>query len=76
MKNLEDNFKETNNSIDYENSKNEHLIKFLVKENHNLKKLMKDKIASNETLSALLTVLELQRKRIDNIEEGIFIISL
>jgi hypothetical protein len=60
-------------SNDWDNNKtdkNEHMLKMLMKENDNLKKVMRDKISGNEMFSSLLTILELQRDRINLLERG------
>jgi hypothetical protein len=52
------------------------LEKILQKENETLKRISKDKLSSNDTLSSLLQVLELQRERINCLEEGIKLIYI
>jgi hypothetical protein len=47
------------------------LNKVLQKENETLKRMSKDKVEGNYTLSSLLQVLEMQRERINCLEEGI-----
>jgi c-di-AMP phosphodiesterase-like protein len=47
------------------------IINMLQKENQALKKIIKEKGINNETLESLLLVLEIQRERINCLEEGI-----
>ncbi len=54
-------------NVDRENILN----KVLQKENETLKRMSKDKVEGNHTLSSLLQVLEMQRERINCLEEGI-----
>lgn len=56
--------------------KSEHMTRILIKENEELKKLMKDKISSNEMISSMLSILEIQRERINFLEEGKSLIDL
>ena len=54
-------------NVDKENILN----KILQKENETLKRMSKDKVEGNHTLGSLLQVLEMQRERINCLEEGI-----
>jgi hypothetical protein len=54
-----------------EMTSNNNLMKILQKENEMLKKLTREKHPENETLVGLLLVLEMQRERINFLEEGI-----
>jgi hypothetical protein len=60
--------KEINNSI--ENDRENILEKILQKENETLKNYGKNKIDNNFTLSSLISVLEMQRDRINFLEAG------
>ncbi len=46
------------------------LHKVLLKENETLKRITKDKLEAKDTFSALIEVLEMQRARIAELEEG------
>jgi hypothetical protein len=52
------------------NNKTHHINELLIKENEILKKFTKEKIKENETLQSLISLLELQRERIDFLESG------
>jgi hypothetical protein len=52
-------------------SETSNIINLLQKENLTLKKIIKDKQINSETLNALMSVLEIQRERINFLEEGI-----
>ena len=60
-----------NNNINNLNYKNDQIIKIIFEENQILKKTISQKFPNEETLTALLDLLELQRSKIDNLEQGI-----
>lgn len=56
----------TNNSA-FQNDK---VFQLLQKENEALRKVVKEKIVNNDTLNTLMDLLEIQRDRINFLEEG------
>jgi hypothetical protein len=57
-----------NNNSNY---KNDQIVKIILEENQILKKTISQKFPNEETLTSLLDLLEIQRSKIDNIEQGI-----
>lgn len=54
-------------------SENFDILKLLNKENEILKKFKNEKMNENETMNSLLSILQMQRERINFLEEGIII---
>lgn len=55
-----------------EMNNNDNLLRILQKENEVLKNLNKNKLNVNETCNSLIIVLQIQRERIQLLEEGKF----
>jgi NADH:ubiquinone oxidoreductase subunit E len=53
-----------------DNNKTDNILKLLQKENETLKKIIKEKHIQNDSLTALLEILDLQRHQINYLEEG------
>jgi hypothetical protein len=51
-------------------NKADNILKLLQKENETLKRIIKDKHIENDSLTALLEILELQRQQINFLEDG------
>jgi len=68
----------SNNSINRSNSSlsnnqnknNDHIIKLILEENQILKKTISQKFLNETTLLSLLDLLEIQRNKIDSLEQG------
>ena len=53
------------------NTKNDQIIKIILEENQILKKTVAQKLPNEATFLSLLDLLEMQRGKIDNLEQGI-----
>lgn len=58
-------------SNDNYNNKSDQIIKIILEENQILKKTIAQKFPNEATLASLLELLEIQRSKIDNLEQGI-----
>ena len=62
--------------MDYQNinekNNKDHIIKLILKENEILKTTIKEKFPNEFTLNSLLNLLDIQRNKIDNLEQGNF----
>lgn len=56
---------------DYNHNKNDQIIKIILEENQILKKTITQKFPNEANLSSLLDLLEIQRSKINNMEQGI-----
>jgi hypothetical protein len=61
----------SNSSISTSQNKNDQIIKLILEENKILKKTISQKFPNEAILLSLLDLLEIQRNRLDNLEEGI-----
>ncbi len=64
----------SNNNNNY-NNKSDQIIKIILEENQILKKTIAQKYPNEATFSSLLDLLEIQRSKIDNLEQGIIYIN-
>jgi len=54
-----------------DSNKNDQIIKIILEENQILRKTISQKFPNEVILSSLLNLLEIQRNKIDNLEQGI-----